>query len=1245
MKIIAIRTKNLASLEGNTEIDFTAEPLCSAGIFAITGATGAGKSTLLDALCLALYGKTPRYLQAKEMGIEIHDVQGSTISQGDVRGILRDGTAEGLAEVEFIGIDGQQYRATWSVRRARNKAEGSIQSDSVLLKNMTSNLDIPGRKAETYKEIERLVGLNFEQFTRSVLLAQGDFTAFMKANKDEKSSLLEKLTGTHIYSEISKKIFEKYKHEELQLRDLNIRKEGIITLNEEEITALQTEQAHLETQIAALDKELEILTKEINWHEQLAELKIGRDKAQEGLQQATELQTQAIQRKQKLFQAEQAQKARTWTDALQYTQKQKDEKTKALEIVKESILKLHQKQERLEKELLASEEELLAKNKLLNDALPLLEEAKKLDTLLSEKIIQVTKAKEEFENTSAKNSLHQNTVTDQKTKLSALSAAIKTLEDWKKDNSDRSAIAENRDVIIAKLQDAQKLLDSVLTSAKVSEELQQKIKSKEAEKTGLEVSLKSYQQEWDTLKNRYDIQSKDLLLLPIENVQLDKSNTDQAVHHIIQAQAHWQLLYSLLTDFKALEEKQKQDQADYLSRQENLQQITERLSIENTQKETSAKLLLQSRLAASENVEMLREGLVDHEPCPVCGSENHPYALHNPQLENVLSTLEATHQANETMYVTTLRLHSSLDQECKSLQQIIQKQKEDLNSKHASIDLKKQEWEKFDITQTISNIPDSEKAKQMEIQHQELTLKQNDLQNKIQEHSKQKLQLEADKTKLEEVKEHIDRITHQIKDNTNALTLYLEQQTTTKKEQDRGSLALDEIEKMLNPYFISADWMEKWKAAPTPFLERISIFSKKWKESIEELERHNRQHDVISATLKELEIQAENMGKEVKEKAEHYSFQHKAYQELQDQRKKIFEGKAATDIELQFKKEVTEAQQKVEAFTTEKQQLSIDSTKANTQKDELLAALTTLENEALAAVNKIKEWLHDYHQKHNQLLTQDELYQLLSLSSDWIDTERTALQTIDEEVTKAASICKERTQLLESHQQKVISERALSDLTELHRITKYETEEKKRIKGEINFKLQQDEANKGKIGDLLKSITAQLSITENWGKLNDIIGSADGKKFRQIAQEYTLDALLGYANIHLEILTNRYTIERIPSTLGLQVVDQDMGGEVRTVYSLSGGESFLISLALALGLASLSSSRMKVESLFIDEGFGSLDPATLNIAMDALERLHNQGRKVGVISHVQEMTERIPVQIRVSKMASGRSKVEVVGNY
>lgn len=154
---------------------------------------------------------------------------------------------------------------------------------------------------------------------------------------------------------------------------------------------------------------------------------------------------------------------------------------------------------------------------------------------------------------------------------------------------------------------------------------------------------------------------------------------------------------------------------------------------------------------------------------------------------------------------------------------------------------------------------------------------------------------------------------------------------------------------------------------------------------------------------------------------------------------------------------------------------------------------------------------------------------------------------------------------------------------------------------------------------LQTQISTQAAVNDTWAKLGGLIGSADGKRFRNIAQQLTLDILLGYANRHLQDLSRRYRLERVAETLALQVVDQDMGDEIRSVHSLSGDESFLLSLALALGLASLSSNRVRVESLFIDEGFGSLDADTLRVAIDALDSLQAMGRKVGVISHVQEM--------------------------
>lgn len=197
----------------------------------------------------------------------------------------------------------------------------------------------------------------------------------------------------------------------------------------------------------------------------------------------------------------------------------------------------------------------------------------------------------------------------------------------------------------------------------------------------------------------------------------------------------------------------------------------------------------------------------------------------------------------------------------------------------------------------------------------------------------------------------------------------------------------------------------------------------------------------------------------------------------------------------------------------------------------------------------------------------------------------------------------------------------------------------------LAVRIREDDGRRERARAMMGEIERQRAIEDRWAKLAELIGSADGKKFRNYAQQFTLDVLLGYANTHLAQLARRYRLERVASNAGpslaLMVRDQDMGGEVRSVNSLSGGESFLVSLALALGLASLSSNRVKVESLFIDEGFGSLDSDTLGVAMDALDALQSLGRKVGVISHVQEMTERIATKVLVRPGGGGCSAITV----
>lgn len=209
MKILAIRLKNLASLAGPFELDFTAEPLASTGLFAITGPTGAGKSTLLDALCLALFGAVPRLNNASR-DAKVPDADGE-IGTGDPRTLLRRGTGAGFAEVDFVGIDGRRYRARWEANRARDKANGKLQASRQSLRDLDSDQLLASQKGEYKTQLEACLGLNFEQFTRAVLLAQSEFSAFLKADDNERSELLEKLTDTALYTRLGRRAFDKAK--------------------------------------------------------------------------------------------------------------------------------------------------------------------------------------------------------------------------------------------------------------------------------------------------------------------------------------------------------------------------------------------------------------------------------------------------------------------------------------------------------------------------------------------------------------------------------------------------------------------------------------------------------------------------------------------------------------------------------------------------------------------------------------------------------------------------------------------------------------------------------------------------------------------------------------------------------------------------------------------------------------------------------------------------------------------------
>lgn len=831
---------------------------------------------------------------------------------------------------------------------------------------------------------------------------------------------------------------------------------------------------------------------------------------------------------------------------------------------------------------------------------------------------------------------------EQQQHLGQLQTSLAQLQAWKAENNTRQPIAENIGLISSKLSDAQALLDAAHTLLPKLEGTLLSITEAKLAKIDLEQKLVDITELIQAEKEQLTLLSQVLATISISNVEKEKLAIDTSIEDLIAAEAQWKLLSHSEGELTILEQKLAGNESELSNNIQSLNKASEQLVIATAERDASFRMLDIAKLAASEKVESLRSLLTPEEPCPVCGSKEHPYVTEHPQLNHVLAELETAYDLKDKAYSICLQTESSLQETIKQLKEIITLQEQETDTKETTLAAHQKTWERFAIYPKSIEIHNEQKAIWLAQQLKDSRAQQKNLQQQILLYAERKLEQDAIQKRMNELEYQLNESNNALKDIDRRLQSLQEHEVQYNKEQQTNNHALATIEQLLSDYFAVPDWFTYWKNDPAIFLKRIIDFAEQWKATINKMEEDSRQHSILYATLESTKEQLQNISNEVQKKQAALTDLTQQRDTLTQKRKAIFNGEAASTIEQSLKQAVTAAQQALEKIKSETELLQTSLTRVGTQIEQAENDVLFLQQQLASFAQKIQEWLTIFNSRNVSILDEERLLQLLGYDANWMEKERAALKLIDDGITQAQSVLQERRAQLLQHEQQRISDRSVEMLSELLNTAKTELQQQVKRKNEIDFQMQQDLDNKQRIGDLLRIIESKGLVAENWAKLNEIIGSADGKKFRLIAQEYTLDILLSYANVHLGMLSNRYLLQRIPNTLGLQVIDQDMGYEVRTVYSLSGGESFLASLALALGLASLSSSRMQVESLFIDEGFGSLDPATLNIAMDALERLHNQGRKVGVISHVQEMTERIPVQIKVSKQQSGRSKVEVM---
>ena len=955
MKILAIRLKNLTSIEGTVEVDFTAEPLCSAGIFAISGPTGAGKSTLLDALCLALYDKAPRFAASVE-SVNLADVGDNRINQSDVRNLLRRGTSDGYAEVDFLGVDGHRYRSCWSVRRTRNKVSGSLQPQMMEVKELDTGKEFQGTKKELLAQLVELIGLTYEQFTRTVLLAQNDFATFLKSKGAAKAELLEKLTGTGVYSFISQEVFARNKAAQEEVALIHNKMSVIELIPEEEQLALQKEKELLAEKRS---EGIKLLA------EQNAQLNVVRSlKAQE------ELRT----KKQKEEQGEQA-RLKTALDTL------------------------------------ASQEEGLVRFKAQWEAIqPDLKRARQLD-------VQIQSQQEGY-------------IQSQQ----LLQAARKQVQEQDK----RKRMVEEQ--LHLSYQTLRRLLNVAGTEdSLLLEQVEETLRQEEG---NLSAGIETNEKRLERL-NAFGYPS-----LAEEQVKLQKELArQQNIRQLTEA------LKKAMSEIELLE-KEAADCSKELSEREVALKTVQRL-YEN------------ARMAVGKDVKALRRQLEEGEACPVCGSTSHPYHREQEVVDTLFRNMEQEYNATTAVY-------------------------QQVNNRSIAL--------------------------QRDLAHQKMIAGQ------VREQLSAFQKESTDTGNEEQIQQRLGELAKLILEYRN---LYAEWQ--------RGD---EEIKKLRSHYEALRENVSRCRLA----MQKVSAANEQ------------------SVLLQNAAI-AEQKRFEVIEKA---------LDTLRRERSGLLKGKSA---------------------------------------DEAEAAVARREGELNLALEKARKE---------------------------VETAQNGLSGLQGELKQIASSIEE----LQVRQKQIEFPEQLPEAIKKQQEENLNTERSLSI---IEARLLQQAKNKAAVEQIAKELSEKQSVADRWAKLNKLIGSADGTKFKVIAQSYTLNLLLLHANKHLSYLSKRYKLQQVPGTLALQVVDCDMCDEIRTVYSLSGGESFLISLALALGLSSLSSNNLKVESLFIDEGFGSLDAESLRTAMEALEQLQMQGRKIGVISHVQEMSERISVQVQVHKKVNGKSVLSVVG--
>ena len=1258
MKILSVRLKNLNSLKGDWLIDFTKSPFDDNGLFAITGPTGAGKTTILDAICLALYHQTPRLTISSEQNQ-----------------IMTHHTAECLAEVEFE-VRGEGYRAFWSQRRAKFDPNGNLQSPKAELSHIDGKI-ISEKLSVVRKDIAKLTGLDFKRFTKSMMLSQGQFAAFLEAQANDRADLLEELTGTEIYGQLSQHIYESHKEKEQTLKLKKSHVEKLSLLDDDSLNALHKALVNCKEKDKNLSKKLADSQKEKAWiesfinHQEKSALLNADTLAHEKERQEHEEDLKALKRCEPAellrapFESKNAVAIQTEKQLNELAEiEKKFEKTNAvLADLNISHTQLTEINENKTQEWQKSEELIQTK------VIPLVQDIKNKQEQSDKLNAQVNTVRLQAEEASKQFSLVEEKVLNIATKIETsneflqknkyLAGVSENLLLWK--NQYQQLEAEN-----AKQTEKKKQIVNLNSAIKQREStLKELQKNRLLIESSIAKEQNAYQQFWTNKAQLLSLAPFEILDDEVINFIGDSENQLKLTARNIQTlQANQELALMCAHNFENVSAELRQIEhdnsvdarrSDELAKEiEDLRKQYKRV---NTEKCDVELILQQEQTILS--LEEHRRNLSDGQACPLCGSEEHPAIEHYRQLT----------PSNHQQRLDSLKVElSQLEKQGKALSSSFDKLAQKLESDSSVIKDKKlqvetltSQWQslvvKLNSNQQFNDLaPNLTRIQEFAAQNNNELTRLTAIENNLEELNNN---IALVQTNLNSMEQQLLQLNNSIaleeqqaaNDNEQLATVSKEIEFSTQLFEDNLNQLLASIHEV-SSQSISGPTMD-FEQVKTWF-EQQTLFVKDYQKAVEdnrlETEQYQREKEALALAKQKLEqalheqLVLDNQYKSLTDELAIFNqdLSHltdgKSIEQMQDD---VIQQRKVMETQLQ------ESHLKINEAT---QGLKLLDGQCQTHSSQL----EDLKRESETIAIKWQHLLDESEFKDERdflaaLLSQERVSELRSLDKSFTVKEQqlsAKREQLDEQLLSLKHSQPERfIEKLPDLVQPIDSTHLDVLLKESQEIESSISEELKAgqiQQGQLQQQLNHDENERQNQAQLLKEISGFEDELSDLNVLNGLIGSADGAKFRRFAQGLTLQHLVFLANLQLERLQGRYQLKcQQKDNLALEVIDTWQGDTIRETKTLSGGESFLVSLALALALSDLVSAKTSIDSLFLDEGFGTLDNDTLEIALDALDNLNASGKMIGVISHIEALKERIPVQIKIRKLSGlGASELE-----